>query len=88
MPETIIPIDKGVAPMKKFIFIALLFNLFASSAMSSEIVEPGETQVFTEIDDCAFTPFTDGNKATDALCTAPSRVEAAAALFISGNYWK
>jgi len=84
MPETIIPIDKGVVPMKKFIFIALLLNLFAGSAMSFEIVEPGETQVFTEGDDCDFTPFTDTIfKGTIAGCVAPARVEAAAILSVA-----
>lgn len=53
--------------------------------IAGEVVEPGETQEFSALDDCAFTPFTDTLlKGTTATCVSPNRVESAALLSISG----
>lgn len=57
---------------------------FTTVVMASEIVAPGETQQFTGIDDCNFTPFTDTLfKGTGAGCVSPARVEAFALLSIA-----
>jgi len=66
-----------------------LFLLASSLAltapvMAGEIVEPGETQQFTEGDECDFTPFTDTIlKGTTARCVPPARVESAALLTVA-----
>ena len=53
-------------------------------AAAAEVVDPGETQVFTAADRCAGTPFEDTVfVGTNSACVPPARVEAAALLSIA-----
>lgn len=64
--------------------LAVPFIIATSPALSAEIVEPGETQVFTAIDRCDGTPFEDTIfRGTNSACVEPARVEAAAILSVA-----
>ena len=53
-------------------------------AVASEVVEPGETQVFTAADRCDGTPFEDTVfRGTNSACVPPARVEATAILSVA-----
>lgn len=64
--------------------LAAALCLLPMPALAFEVVDPGETQVFTAADRCAGTPFEDTVfKGTNSTCVDPARVEAAAILSVA-----